>query len=132
MKMRSLAAADATFAALLLLVLLLLTFREPVIVEEGSGFVIRTAGNVTPDSQPSVSPAATILRVNPNRADKARLATLPGVGAALARTIIQFRKTHGPFLRLADLQGVPGIGPKRLQKMLPYLTLEEEATWSTK
>ena len=132
MKMRTLAPADATFAALLLLVLVLLTFRGAVMVEEGSGFPFRSPGQATPDLKRSVSTPAASLRVNPNRADKARLTTVPGVGTALAEAIVRFREAHGPFRQLADLQEVPGIGPKRLQKMLLYLTLEEGTTWSTK
>jgi competence protein ComEA len=70
--------------------------------------------------------------VNPNQADAQRLTAVPGVGEALAQAIVRFREERGPFRRLPDLREVPGIGPKRLKDMLPYLTLEEEARWSTK
>jgi competence ComEA-like helix-hairpin-helix protein len=131
MKIRTLAPADAVFAALLLLVLVLLALRGPVMVDE-SGFAVRSVVEPEPDLKPRVSALVKNLRVNPNRADAHRLTAVPGVGAALAQSILQFREEHGPFRHLADLREVPGIGAKRLQEILPHLTLEEEAGWSTK
>lgn len=130
MNIRSLAPADVAFATLLLLILVLFTFRAPTMVEE-PGFTVRSEVKPELDLQRDGS-VLEGLRVNPNRADAQRLTALPGVGPALAETIVQFREVHGPFGRLGDLREVPGIGAKRLQKMRPYLTLEEEARWSTK
>ena len=132
MKLRAFAPADAGFAALLLLVLALLAFRGLMTVGEGSGFNVRSEDKVHSHLPSEVAAPAKNLRVNPNRADAHRLATLPGIGPALAEAIVRFREVHGPFRHLSDLQGVPGIGPKRLQKMLPHLTVREEAAWSTK
>ena len=98
---------------------------------EEPGFAVRSEVKPEPDLERDGSPLKG-LRVNPNRADAQRLTAVPGVGPALAEAIVQFREVHGPFGRPADLREVPGIGAKRLQKMRPYLTLEEEARWSTK
>lgn len=130
MRIRTLAPADVAFATLLLVVLVLFTLRAPTMVEE-PGFPVRSLVKPEPDLERNGSPFEG-LRVNPNRADAQRLTAVPGVGAALAEAIVQFREAHGPFGRLADLREVRGIGAKRLQKMRPYLTLEEEARWSTK
>lgn len=130
MKIRPLAPADVAFATLLLLILVLLTLRVRTMVEE-PGFAVRSQVKPEPALEGDGSPLEG-LRVNPNRADAQRLTALPGVGPALAAAIVQFRKVHGPFGRLGDLREVPGIGAKRLQAMRPYLTLEEEARWSTK
>ncbi|MBW8056448.1 MAG: helix-hairpin-helix domain-containing protein [candidate division NC10 bacterium] len=132
MRLRAFAPADAGFAALLLLVLALLAFRGLMTVGEGSGFHVRSEDKVHSHLPSEVAAPVKNLRVNPNRADAHRLATLPGIGPALAEAIVRFREVHGPFRHLSDLQGVPGIGAKRLQKMLPHLTLREEAAWSTK
>ncbi len=132
MRLRAFAPADAGFAALLLLVLALLAFRGLMTVGEGSGFHVRSEDKVHSHLPSEVAAPVKNLRVNPNRADAHRLATLPGIGPALAEAIVRFREVHGPFRHLSDLQGVAGIGPKRLQKMLPHLTLREEAAWSTK
>lgn len=128
MRIRLLAPTDATFAALLLLVLVLLAFGWPVVQEAGSGLAV---GDIS-DFEVERPRSATRLMVNPNHADVQRLTTVPGIGHALAEAIVQFREVHGPFGRLADLKKVPGVGPKRLEKMRPYMALGEGAIWSTK
>ena len=45
-----------------------------------------------------------------NRGGMEELMLLNGVGEHLARVIIDYRKTHGPFNRLQDLLKVPGLG----------------------
>ncbi len=59
--------------------------------------------------------------VNVNRAGIRELVDLPGVGPVLARRIVEYRKRYGPFKGPEDLLDVKGIGPKKLQKMKPYL-----------
>ncbi|MBW8004428.1 MAG: helix-hairpin-helix domain-containing protein [candidate division NC10 bacterium] len=133
MRFRAFTLADAAFATLLLLVLALFASRGLPTVDKGSGFVLRSKGQARPDLKGEGSSLAAQLRLNPNLADARTLTTVPGVGTALAKAIVRFREVHGPFQHLSDLEGVPGIGSKRLQKMVPYLTLEEEeAAWSTK
>ncbi|MFQ5881292.1 MAG: ComEA family DNA-binding protein [Candidatus Methylomirabilales bacterium] len=129
---RTLAPTDAAFAALLLLVLGLVALRGLLAVEEGDGFLVPSRPQARTHPVGQTVPSAVNFLVNPNRADALLLATLPGIGPVLAEAIVHFRQAHGPFHHLSDLQGVPGIGPKRLQKILPYLTLEDEAAWSTK
>ncbi|HET7370107.1 MAG TPA: helix-hairpin-helix domain-containing protein [Gammaproteobacteria bacterium] len=53
--------------------------------------------------------------VNVNTADAATIAKeLNGVGAAKAEAIVAYRKAHGPFKSLDDLQAVKGIGEKTI------------------
>ncbi len=66
-------------------------------------------------------PKAVGFQVDLNVAGWPELAQLPGVGPTLARRIVDSRQTEGPFRRHNDLTRVHGIGPKRLEKMLPYL-----------
>ncbi|MDZ4339746.1 MAG: helix-hairpin-helix domain-containing protein [candidate division NC10 bacterium] len=128
--MRGFLAADVVFAALLLLLLTLGNLRGVVAVGEGSGFVLRS--EVAEPSARDVLPRPTNGHVNPNRADAKALALLPGIGSRLAEAIVRYRETHGPFRRLVDLERVPDIGAGRLHRMLPYLTLDEGVTWSTR
>ena len=58
-----------------------------------------------------------ILRLSVNRATASELETVPGIGPALARRIVAYR----PYRSLDDLLRVPGIGPRSLQKLRPYL-----------
>ncbi len=132
MKLRIFAPADAAFAALLLLVLTLGAVSGLIATKEEPGFAVRSQQDGGERPVTKGSRLAKDLRVNPNRADASRLATLPGIGPALANAIVQFRTIHGPFRDLSDLKGVPGVGPNRLKRMLPYLTLEKEVTWSTR
>lgn len=61
--------------------------------------------------------AATGGAVNINTAGADELATLPGVGPATARAIIEDRAANGPFAAPEDLMRVSGIGEKRFERM---------------
>lgn len=61
--------------------------------------------------------------ININNANSKELVNLPGVGEAIAERIVEYRKTHGPFISVNQLINVKGIGKKKLDKMLPYCTL---------
>ncbi len=54
-------------------------------------------------------------KVNINRADRAQLETLPGIGPTLAQRIISYREEQGPFHRIEDLKKVSGIGDKTFE-----------------
>jgi competence ComEA-like helix-hairpin-helix protein len=60
-------------------------------------------------------------RVNLNQATQESLIGLPGVGQALAVRIIARR----PYASAEDLLEVPGIGPRLLERLRPYLVLDE-------
>jgi len=68
--------------------------------------------------------------VDVNTATVAELQQLPGVGPAMANSIVQFRKKSGPFERLEDLLAIRGITTRRLAQMRPYLTLSKPASKS--
>lgn len=67
------------------------------------------------------APLPLEFRVDLNHADWPELAQLPGIGETLARRIVDSREQEGPYLQAADLQRVRGIGPRTLQRLLPYL-----------
>lgn len=76
-----------------------------------------------PANQPANQPAtdqgsglSSSEKVNLNTATQQELESLPGVGPVLAKRIIEAR-TNQPFTSLADLDRVPGIGPKMLAKL---------------
>jgi DNA uptake protein ComE-like DNA-binding protein len=67
-------------------------------------------------------------RLDPNTADWWHLARLPGIGRALAQRIVDYRATerqsvvHQPvFAQPADLCGVSGIGPRKVQSIRRFL-----------
>lgn len=70
------------------------------------------AGGGTAD--PAGAPAGA---VNINTAGAEELATLPGIGPATARAIIEDRAANGAFAAPEDLMRVSGIGEKRFERM---------------
>ncbi|WP_212747660.1 phospholipase D-like domain-containing protein [Fodinibius saliphilus] len=62
--------------------------------------------------------------ININTADEALLDLLPGVGPAYAKRIVTYRKKHGQFIDIDQLQNIRGIGPKTLQKLRPNVVIE--------
>ncbi|HHY36018.1 MAG TPA: hypothetical protein GX510_10405 [Firmicutes bacterium] len=61
--------------------------------------------------------------VNINTADASLLDVVPGIGPSIAQAIITYRRENGPFKTIEDLVNVPGIGPKTLSKIAPFLTV---------
>jgi competence protein ComEA len=132
MKFRIFTPADATVAALFLLVLTLVAISGFLSTDGGPGFAVPVRPRPRERLGEAMSPSLQDVRVNPNHADANLLATVPGIGPRLADAIVRFRKDHGPFQHLAELGDVPGIGSHRLEKMAPHLTLAEDAAWSTR
>lgn len=64
--------------------------------------------------------------VNLNISSQKELESLPGIGKTLAGRIVTYRSTYGAFQRINDLVKVSGIGEKRLQRLLPYVTVESK------
>ena len=54
-----------------------------------------------------------------NRASQAELEALPGIGPKRASAIVRWRVEHRPFVELEDLVKVPGIGPATLERLRP-------------
>lgn len=68
----------------------------------------------TAATQPSDSSTSV---VNINSATAEELMTLPGVGDATARAIIEERERGGPYSSVEDLMRVSGIGEKKLARL---------------
>lgn len=69
----------------------------------------------------------TAKRLDINQASQAELETLPGVGPALAKAILNFRMENGGFHFVEELMDVPGIGEKKfsnIRNLIVCLPLE--------
>ncbi|MBM3319099.1 MAG: helix-hairpin-helix domain-containing protein [Candidatus Eisenbacteria bacterium] len=69
-------------------------------------------------------------RVDLNRDGAPALETLPGIGPKKARLIVEWREAHGPFRSLGDLDRVPGIGRKTIERIAPLVTIEDRTAGS--
>lgn len=66
--------------------------------------------------------------LNLNTASAEELEALPGIGPALARSIVEYREEHGPFASVDELTAVSGIGEAKLEAIRADVTVggEEE------
>lgn len=71
----------------------------------------------------TVPPAQAVSKVNLNRASADELQVLPGIGPVLAQRMVDWRKAHGRYRTVDDLQEVKGIGKKRLEQLRPLVTV---------
>ena len=60
-------------------------------------------------------------RVDLDRADVTEITRLSRIGPAFAQRIVAWREQHGPFGGLARFDSVPGVGPKLLDALRPYV-----------
>ncbi len=60
-------------------------------------------------------------RVDLDRADVTEITRLPRIGPAFAQRIVAWREQHGSFGGLARFDSVPGVGPKLLDALRPYV-----------
>jgi competence protein ComEA len=60
-------------------------------------------------------------KININTAGVEELGTLPRVGPVLAQRIVDWRKQHGRFQTVNELDAVDGVGPKLLEALLPLV-----------
>jgi competence protein ComEA len=63
------------------------------------------------------------LPLDPNRAEERVLAFVPGLSRRLAAEIVRERSARGPFASVEDVARVRGIGPKRLARAAPRLSV---------
>jgi len=87
-----------------------------------TGIVTPTSPPTAPPTAPPTTPPASEGMVNVNTAAVNELMELPGIGAAKAQAILDYRKSLGPFKGLSDLGKVKGIGPKMLEKLKPLVS----------
>ena len=55
--------------------------------------------------------------ININRATAGDFDSLDGIGPVIANRIVAYRKTHGPFITIEDLQKVSGIGAAKFSQI---------------
>jgi len=80
------------------------------------------AAPAAPPAPPASSrKAPPAVPLDLDSASVADLDRLPGIGPVLAARIVEHRRAHGRFRHVDELLSVPGIGPRLLERLRPWL-----------
>jgi competence protein ComEA len=77
-------------------------------------------------SRPTELKPSRVGAIDLNRAGRAELMQLPGVGDGLAARIEEYRQAHGRFHSVEELRQVHGIGAATLARLKPFVYVEGE------
>jgi competence protein ComEA len=91
-------------------------------VSDGQKIRVPVWGEVIADGENSTENTQSLL-TNINLATKIELQNLPGIGAAYAERIIEYRTSHGNFQTVEEIMNVKGIGEKVFEKIKELITV---------
>ena len=100
---------------------LLETVAPHVTLPAGAASASRTLAE-HPNHLQSAPPASAGGPIDINAASAGELAALPGIGPALARRIVDNRLQHGRFRSVEELERVPGIGARMVERLRPLVS----------
>jgi competence protein ComEA len=91
-----------------------------------AGAPIAAPRPATDTAPPGRAPAATGIDrvININTATAAELELLPGIGPAMAQRIVEHREARGPFRSVNELERVPGVGARTVERLRGKVTVE--------
>ena len=88
-------------------------------LRQGAAFLRDARATAASSEEPFGAPPLNI-----NRASAEELEALPRIGPRIAAAIVAYRKEHGAFRTSRDLIRVRGIGPKTMETLMPYVTVD--------
>lgn len=74
-------------------------------------------------TEPTEETAGISFPISINQAQKHEFMALPGIGEVLADRILDYRQENGDFSSLEELLNVEGIGKKRLEEIMDFITI---------
>jgi len=75
-------------------------------------------------SSSAMSAQAPAEKININTANAEQISTsMTGIGESKAKAIVEYRKTHGNFKSIQELENVDGIGLKTVEKNKDKISL---------
>jgi len=85
---------------------------------------------LAPPARPTEREAAAVAagRIDLNKARRADLLQLPGVGPAMVERIEAYRREHDGFRTVDELGEVRGIGPTTLARLRPFVSVATDDT----
>jgi competence ComEA-like helix-hairpin-helix protein/phasin family protein len=90
-------------------------------IERGEGFMADKTGKKTRDAKSDL-----------NRADRDELVSVPGIGPAVAESILKHRGDRGGFKSLDELSDVTGIGAQTVQNLRKRFTISGKRAGAAK
>lgn len=79
--------------------------------------------SVSLSAQDTGAGKASVEKINLNTATAEQLQSLPGIGPAAAKNILEYRAKAGKFKRIEEIINVKGIGEKKFLKIKDRLTV---------
>jgi len=90
-------------------------------MDDGEHLTVESPPMLSSSAAPSSNKALKLSQpINVNQATLADLQKLPGIGPKLSQRILDER-AKGAFNSTDELRRVPGIGPKTLEKLRPFV-----------
>ncbi|MBI2834899.1 MAG: helix-hairpin-helix domain-containing protein [Acidobacteria bacterium] len=82
----------------------------------------------SPQNAPAPATKSAQAPVNLNSATQAQLESLPGIGPKTATRILEYRQKNGGFKKIEELMNVKGIGEKSFLKLKALITVTPPKT----
>lgn len=95
----------------------------PTTQEAASQTTTASTNTTSTTTSPSSKKTVATQSININEAALSELETLPGIGAAYAQRIIDYRNANAGFKSIDQIQNVKGIGPKTFEKLKDLITI---------
>lgn len=102
---------------------IIVPFKEKKQNSVGDKEQLNNSNNIENDAKVSNSKNTNNEKVSINKASKEDLMTLKGIGETKALAIINYRKEHGNFKSISELQNVKGIGKSIFEKIKDNIEL---------
>lgn len=102
---------------------IIVPFKEEKQNSVGDKEHLNNSNNIENDTKVSNSKNTNNEKVSINKASKEDLMTLKGIGETKALAIINYRKEHGNFKSISELQNVKGIGKSIFEKIKDNIEL---------
>lgn len=102
---------------------IIVPFKEEKQNSVGDKEHLNNSNNIENDAKVSNSKNTNNEKLSINKASKEDLMTLKGIGETKALAIINYRKEHGNFKSISELQNVKGIGKSIFEKIKDNIEL---------